>query len=84
MPDGKPAGVPCVQLDDAGLCRLFGRPERPAVCSGLRPALDMCGESREQALAWLTTLEQATSPAITTTVTAEPVSKARTIATTAV
>jgi hypothetical protein len=38
---GKPAGVRCVQLSDDGLCALFGRPERPAVCSSLRPSLEM-------------------------------------------
>ena len=31
MPDGKPAGVPCVNLDAEFRCRLFGRPERPAL-----------------------------------------------------
>ena len=51
MPGGKPAGVPCCQLDDALRCRLFGRPERPAVCSGLRPDGEMCGTDREGALA---------------------------------
>lgn len=63
MPQGKPAGVPCVQLDEQMRCRLFGRPERPAFCSGLRPGAEMCGESRAQALAWLTRLEDATRPA---------------------
>ncbi|MEY2853588.1 MAG: hypothetical protein RL030_720, partial [Pseudomonadota bacterium] len=43
MPDGKPAGVYCVQLDDQLRCRLFGRPERPAVCTSLRPTVGMCG-----------------------------------------
>ena len=62
MPQGKPAGVPCVQLDDAGRCRLFGQPERPAVCAGLQPCPEMCGDSREQALRFLTTLEMATRP----------------------
>lgn len=62
MPNGKPAGIPCVQLDDYRRCRLFGRPERPAVCSALQPAPDMCGESRAQALAWLGMLEQHTTP----------------------
>ncbi len=62
MPRGKPAGVPCVQLDDALRCRLFGRPERPAVCVSLRPAPDMCGASRAAALAMLTRLERATAP----------------------
>ena len=32
MPNGKPAGVRCVQLDDDNLCKLFGTPQRPAVC----------------------------------------------------
>ncbi|AON52794.1 YkgJ family cysteine cluster protein [Herbaspirillum seropedicae] len=62
MPQGKPAGVPCIQLDEAMRCRLFGRPERPAFCGGLQPAADMCGDSRSAALIWLQTLEQATAP----------------------
>lgn len=62
MPHGKPAGVACVQLDDAGRCRIFGQPERPAVCSGLQPDADMCGETREQALRFLTAMEMATRP----------------------
>jgi len=61
MPDGKPAGVRCVQLDAAGRCRLYGRPERPAVCAELAPAPDMCGDSRAHALAWLARLERATA-----------------------
>ncbi|NIJ93519.1 hypothetical protein FHT12_002216 [Xanthomonas campestris] len=62
MPQGKPAGVPCVQLDGQGRCHLFGLPTRPAVCASLRPSEDMCGASRAQALATLTALEQATRP----------------------
>ena len=62
MPHGKPAGVRCVQLDDANRCRIFGRPERPAFCAGLRPSAEMCGSSRAEAMAWLTALDQATSP----------------------
>ncbi|HET8729544.1 MAG TPA: YkgJ family cysteine cluster protein [Moraxellaceae bacterium] len=62
MPQGKPAGIPCVQLDGQGLCRLFGQPERPAFCASLQPATDMCGENREQALRLIGALEQATRP----------------------
>lgn len=62
MPQGKPAGVPCVQLDDALRCRLFGRPERPAFCGTLKPGPDMCGNSRQDAMALLTALEHATAP----------------------
>ena len=62
MPFGKPAGMPCVQLDDTYRCRLFGSPERPAFCASLRPMASMCGESREEALALLAALERATAP----------------------
>ena len=61
MPDGKPAGVRCVQLDDSNACRLFGRPERPAVCRGLRPEAQMCGDSRQDALRILHRLERLTA-----------------------
>jgi hypothetical protein len=61
LPHGKPAGVRCVQLDEANRCRLFGRPERPAVCARLRPEPVMCGVDRTQALAWLAALEHATA-----------------------
>jgi len=63
MPRGKPAGVPCVQLDEAMRCKLFGQPERPAFCGGLQPSAEMCGESREAAMIWLAALEKATVPA---------------------
>ncbi|HET6396098.1 MAG TPA: YkgJ family cysteine cluster protein [Pseudoxanthomonas sp.] len=62
MPGGKPAGVPCVQLDAALRCRLFGRPERPAFCASLRPGPEMCGASRAEAMAFLAALEAATAP----------------------
>lgn len=63
MPDGKPAGVRCVQLTDDNRCKLFGKPERPTVCVRLRPEPEMCGENAEQALAYLIRLEEITRPA---------------------
>jgi len=62
MPEGKPAGARCVQLTDDNLCRIFGHPDRPEVCNRLRPSLEMCGETREHALDYLTALERATAP----------------------
>lgn len=62
LPHGKPAGVPCPHLDDDRRCRLFDRPERPAVCRSLSPSAEMCGDHPAQALAWLTALEHATQP----------------------
>ena len=52
MPEGKPAGVPCVQLDPWLGCKIFGQPERPAVCSSFRPMQDVCGSHRQEAV-WL-------------------------------
>ena len=62
MPDGKPAGVRCVQLDVDNRCRLFGQPERPVVWVRLRPDRAMCGDRDEDAFAILAHLEAATRP----------------------
>lgn len=62
MPNGKPAGIPCVQLDKNLRCKLFGMPERPAVCSALQPSGEMCGSSTEEAFAILTEWERLTRP----------------------
>ncbi len=61
MPHGKPAGVRCAQLDDDFRCRIFGRPERPKVCSDFQAEPLFCGESREQALVLMQRLEADTS-----------------------
>ncbi|MFC7299129.1 YkgJ family cysteine cluster protein [Herminiimonas aquatilis] len=61
MPNGKPAGVRCVQLADDYRCRIFGQAARPAVCSSLRPQLEMCGVTRNDAMIYLTTLERLTA-----------------------
>jgi len=61
MPDGKPAGVRCVQLDERLQCRLFGSPERPSVCASLQPSQEMCGGSRDHALHYLARLDALTS-----------------------
>jgi hypothetical protein len=60
MSAGKPAGVRCAQLTDEYRCAVFGRPQRPSCCSGLQPSAEMCGDSREHALAFLDRLEAAT------------------------
>ncbi|MBJ7311521.1 YkgJ family cysteine cluster protein [Rugamonas sp. CCM 8940] len=62
MPNGKPAGVRCIQLADDNRCLIFGRPERPAFCGGLQPSAEMCGTSRGDAIRWLSDLERATCP----------------------
>lgn len=62
MPDGKPAGVPCVHLDGAMGCELFGDERRPIACGAFIPERTFCGENRQQALARLTALEVQTIP----------------------
>jgi hypothetical protein len=58
----KPAGVPCRHLDADFRCLIFISPERPKCCSGLQASPEMCGETRDQALIWLSNLEAATRP----------------------
>ena len=60
MPNGKAAGVRCVQLGDDNLCKIFGHPERPRVCSDFQAEPQFCGDTREQALELMHWLETAT------------------------
>ena len=62
MPQGKPAGVPCVHLDTEMRCRIFTQSDRPAVCAGLQASAAMCGDNAQQALLFLQTLERETAP----------------------
>lgn len=62
MPHGKPASTRCVQLTDDEQCRLFGHPDRPQVCVSLRPSVEMCGRSKQEALDYLVRLERLTRP----------------------
>ena len=63
MPQGKPAGVPCVQLGPDQRSLVFGHPGRPVVCASLQPGAAMCGSDRAQAMAYLHRLETLTAPA---------------------
>lgn len=60
MPDGKPAGVRCVQLDERNLCRLFDDPRRPAVCLRFDYDSELCGDHRDTAMLRIAALEMAT------------------------
>jgi len=60
MPNGKAAGIRCVQLTDADRCALFGSHLRPVVCGSLQPSSEMCGSSQSEALERLTEWESAT------------------------
>lgn len=61
MPNGKPAGVPCVNLDRDRLCSIHGTDDYPAVCRNFKPSPEMCGDSNEHAASYLKRLEELTS-----------------------
>ncbi|MDM8349856.1 YkgJ family cysteine cluster protein [Pseudomonas sp. sp1636] len=61
MPLGKAAGERCIQLSADNYCGLFGKPERPAVCSAFLPEPGVCGSSNEEAIQLLGWLEQHTA-----------------------
>ncbi|WP_430462784.1 YkgJ family cysteine cluster protein [Thalassolituus sp. LLYu03] len=60
MPDGKPAGVRCINLTDDFLCTIFGRADRPKVCAEFTAEHSVCGDDRQYALNTLTDLENLT------------------------
>jgi len=62
LPKGKPAGVRCPYLTDNDLCSLFGKPERPRVCSSFPAMMDVCGQSKEEAIQLIREMERLTTP----------------------
>jgi len=62
MPNGKPAGVPCVHLDADMNCTLFGDERRPALCEAFTPESAVCADNREQAMDRLAQLELLSLP----------------------
>lgn len=59
----KPAGVRCDALTGAGLCSLFGKPGRPAVCSSFQAEPAVCGSNASDATRLIRWLEKETAPA---------------------
>lgn len=62
MPDGKPAGVICVQLAADMRCKLFGDRRRPALCDAFAAEPSVCGRTREEALLNIAELEILSEP----------------------
>lgn len=62
MPNGKPAGVRCVQLTADNRCAVFGLPERPLVCVRLQAEEEMCGQTSHEAYVWFREVERLTAP----------------------
>ncbi len=62
MPDGKAAGVACIQLDENNACKLFGLPSRPAVCLKFQASEEFCGDNNSFALRRISELETESMP----------------------
>ena len=62
MPEGKPAGVRCVHLQDDLRCQLFGDERRPTACAAFVPEPEVCGGDRSEALTNLRMLELVSEP----------------------
>ena len=62
MPKGKKAGERCIQLNEFGLCKIFGSPLRPKVCISFKPNIECCGKTNEEAFLFLNQLEIETTP----------------------
>ena len=63
MPEGKPAGVPCVHLGVDRGCDLYEDARRPELCDAFEAQPTYCGNNTEQAFARLAELELQTLPA---------------------
>jgi uncharacterized protein len=62
MPDGKPAGVRCVNLLEDLTCNIYD--SRPNVCREFTPAPDFCGQSQDEALRNIAAIERMTAAII--------------------
>lgn len=60
MPNGKPAGTPCIHLSDDYRCLIFNSPHRPKVCGDFQAEQTVCGNNRYEALKILSDLERDT------------------------
>ncbi|MEZ8029175.1 YkgJ family cysteine cluster protein [Enterovibrio norvegicus] len=60
MPNGKAAGERCIQLNEENLCKIFGQPDRPAVCSQFKADREICGVTNAHAMTVLIELETLT------------------------
>jgi Fe-S-cluster containining protein len=56
-PSGKPAGVRCLHLDSENRCSIFLQPNRPLVCRNFQATEDVCGSTKEEAMAILSEWE---------------------------
>jgi uncharacterized protein len=58
MPEGKPAGMRCIHLQENLKCAIYTNPEKPKVCDDFKAEPDFCGSTREEALRILSSLSE--------------------------
>ncbi len=56
MPEGKPAGVKCIHLQEDFSCEIYD--QRPKVCIDFQAEEMVCGKNRQEALTILNWLEK--------------------------
>lgn len=64
MPEGKPAGVRCTNLDEHNGCRIHGTKDYPKICGDFKPEKEMCGQNNQESFAYLEKMEKLTSTLI--------------------
>ncbi|HET6363923.1 MAG TPA: YkgJ family cysteine cluster protein [Nitrospirota bacterium] len=64
MPQGKQAGIRCIQLTADNICKIYGMAERPNVCVSYEATEEFCGKNRSDALRLLRELELSTSRSV--------------------
>ena len=63
MPEGKPAGVFCANLDPTNFqCKIWQQDNYPKVCGDFKACDDVCGMNREEALQLINKWERETTP----------------------
>ncbi|MEL0636370.1 MULTISPECIES: YkgJ family cysteine cluster protein [Marinomonas] len=62
MPNGKAAGQACIHLVEEYRCAIFNDASRPKVCSDFMAEAMICGNSREEAMIIIASIEAATTP----------------------
>jgi uncharacterized protein len=58
MPNGKPAGVRCINLLENLKCGIYDTGTKPKVCDDFKAEKSFCGTTREEALAILSSLSE--------------------------
>jgi hypothetical protein len=63
MPDGKPSGIACINLNSDTLkCNIWGTAEYPKFCGAYQACESVCGSSKAEAMINIYYLDEVTRP----------------------